>query len=104
MIRKFLFIFFYVIGYICLAFTVISLIKQQFIGILIFGIPAIISFGIVSYLKKRDKDETVSNLESKLNRDLLGNLEGNKEIFARYGILLAITIFFGFIIYLVLRD
>lgn len=104
MAKKFLFIFFYVIGYIGLAFAVISLIHQQLIGILIFGIPAIISFVIVSYLKKGGTDETVSNLESKLNRDLLGNLEGNKEIFARHGILLLITAFFGFVIYLVLRG
>lgn len=75
MFGKFLFIIFYVIGYTCLAFAVLSLIHQQFIGILVFGIPVIISFGIVSWLRKSDTNGSIDNLES---IDLLGYFKRKK--------------------------
>lgn len=99
----FLYIFFYIVGYICLGFTVISLFRRSFVGVLVFGIPALISYGVVSYLKKIDTGGSIDILQSKFNRDLLEKFDGNKKIIMKYVIIMTLTVLSWFVIYLFLR-
>lgn len=69
-----LYIFFFIIWIICLLGATRSLFIGYFIGLIIFGVPGIVSFGVISWLKKNDTSGSIDNLVSK---DILKKFKRN---------------------------